>query len=577
MTISNSSRTAGPFIGNGIVTVFPFSYKVFARSDLLVARTVVATNIETVLTLDSDYTVTLNANQNADPGGIITLSTPLAIGTTMAATSNISITQPLDLTNNGGFYPTVINDALDRMVITIQQLAAKVGIGALNVGAASALAAVLAFSSNISNAAGSSLVGFVQAGTDAVVRTLQDKNRESVSPEDFGAKCNGLVDDGIGWQKAINSFPQGSSIAIRLTPGKTYYLKSTVSSNNRSVVVDCNNAIVLISAKMDYGLRFVGTNCEMRNAQINLVPGVTVTAGIYVSGLQHVMRNVTSRAQNWPLFMHCQDMKESHLENIRVDNDVTNKTGIAVQFDYCVNNTVSNSMVGYCAQAFYGSGVGHPTYGYHNEGILFNNVITVYAGRAVNFDNGTFIAINNCLFDFCEIWGVFVSNGSDLAISNTWIASNLTDGFLGVGTGPNVASTTVQGSRIVRGAGAIAGTAGFSLPGQNAVVMGNILSQGMNGGVVTHPTSQVFGNAVTGTPIFADEPALSVRGSLAVSKDVVVDRTLTVAGSSGIFPSALSGSATAGGGGTVAPPATVAAFGSVNVGGVPYKVAFYNP
>lgn len=172
MTISSTSRTAGPFSGTGANTTFPFSYKVFARSDVLVARTVTATSVESLLVLDSDFTVSLNANQNTSPGGVITLAAPLAVGTTLAATSNLPIQQTLSLTNNGGFYPAVINDALDRIVITVQQLAAKVGAGALNIGAAATIAAILTALTNLAASSGAGLVGVIRNATGAVATTL---------------------------------------------------------------------------------------------------------------------------------------------------------------------------------------------------------------------------------------------------------------------------------------------------------------------------------------------------------------------------------------------------------------------
>lgn len=186
MTINTSTRTAGPFTGNGVTSAFPFSYKVFARSDVLVARTVTATAVETVLTLDSDYTVVLNSDQNASPGGTIQMMIAPPVGTTLAATSNLLVVQNLDLTNNGGFYPKAINDALDRVVIFIQQLNARVGLGALNVGAAATIASILSTLTTLAGSTGSSLIGFIQAGVGAVLRTVQDKLREkSVSAFDF--------------------------------------------------------------------------------------------------------------------------------------------------------------------------------------------------------------------------------------------------------------------------------------------------------------------------------------------------------------------------------------------------------
>ena len=125
MTISSSTRKAGPFTGNGTATTFPFTFKVFQASDLLVVRLDTSTNVETALVLNSDYTVTLNQNQNTNPGGSIVLGSVLASGFTLTATSDIQNLQPTDLTNQGGFYPTVINDALDRATIQIQQLQEK--------------------------------------------------------------------------------------------------------------------------------------------------------------------------------------------------------------------------------------------------------------------------------------------------------------------------------------------------------------------------------------------------------------------------------------------------------------------
>ena len=40
----------------------------------------------------------------------------------LTATSDIANLQPTDLTNQGGFYPEVITDALDRATIQIQQI-----------------------------------------------------------------------------------------------------------------------------------------------------------------------------------------------------------------------------------------------------------------------------------------------------------------------------------------------------------------------------------------------------------------------------------------------------------------------
>ena len=123
MTISSTTRIAGPFVGNGTATVLPYTFKIFAAADLDVVRLNISTGVETTLVLNSDYSVTLNGDQNSNPGGSITLlAGALATGYTLVITSDIANLQPTDLTNQGGFYPEVITDALDRATIQIQQI-----------------------------------------------------------------------------------------------------------------------------------------------------------------------------------------------------------------------------------------------------------------------------------------------------------------------------------------------------------------------------------------------------------------------------------------------------------------------
>jgi len=123
MTISSTVRVAGPFVGNGTASVFPFAFKIFAATDLDVIRLASSTGVESTLVLNSDYSVTLNGDQNSNPGGSVTLlAGALASGFTLTITSDIANLQPTDLTNQGGFYPEVITDSLDRATIQIQQI-----------------------------------------------------------------------------------------------------------------------------------------------------------------------------------------------------------------------------------------------------------------------------------------------------------------------------------------------------------------------------------------------------------------------------------------------------------------------
>lgn len=77
-----------------------------------------------------------------------------------------------------------------------------------------------------SSGKGAALVGFLQAGTDAVARTVHDKLRSFVYVDDYGAVGDGVADDADAFDRAIAA---GATInLILLTPGKTYNIGRTI-------------------------------------------------------------------------------------------------------------------------------------------------------------------------------------------------------------------------------------------------------------------------------------------------------------------------------------------------------------
>lgn len=120
MTVADITRKAGPYTGNGSATEFAFPFKVFQASDLVVART--STDGEVTLTLNTDYTVTLNSDQDNNPGGKVTLTSALADGLVLAIISAVDFSQLAIFTNKGGFYPETLNECYDKLTILCQQL-----------------------------------------------------------------------------------------------------------------------------------------------------------------------------------------------------------------------------------------------------------------------------------------------------------------------------------------------------------------------------------------------------------------------------------------------------------------------
>jgi hypothetical protein len=118
MTISSSTRRAGPYDCDGVDTTFNFSFKVFSAADVKVTLTNPA-GVDTVI---SSYSVTLNPDQDATPGGFITTVATYGIGNRITITGAMPETQGTSIPNAGGFFPKVIEAALDKLTILVQQL-----------------------------------------------------------------------------------------------------------------------------------------------------------------------------------------------------------------------------------------------------------------------------------------------------------------------------------------------------------------------------------------------------------------------------------------------------------------------
>jgi hypothetical protein len=74
----------------------------------------------------------------------------------------------------------------------------------------------------------SSEVTFLQAGSGAVVRTAQSKMRDVVSVKDFGAVGDGVVDDTVAIQAALNAAIGGGYKKI-VFPQGNYFVSSTIT------------------------------------------------------------------------------------------------------------------------------------------------------------------------------------------------------------------------------------------------------------------------------------------------------------------------------------------------------------
>ncbi|WP_260454285.1 hypothetical protein [Enterobacter ludwigii] len=105
------------YTGNGVTTSFPYTFRIFKKTDLTVSVVGLNENI-TVLILDTDYTVTNAGGYN---GGNVVLTTPLANGWQISIARELEPTQETDLRNQGKFFAEVHEDAFDKLTMLIQQ------------------------------------------------------------------------------------------------------------------------------------------------------------------------------------------------------------------------------------------------------------------------------------------------------------------------------------------------------------------------------------------------------------------------------------------------------------------------
>lgn len=119
MTIETSTNKAR-YIGDGAATVFPFAFLIPSQADLSVYYTNPAGT--TVLLASGDYAVTgfnnpLGGTVSYNPSGA-----PIPANSVIVILRVVPYTQTVDLVNQSGFYPEVVESALDTLEMQMQQL-----------------------------------------------------------------------------------------------------------------------------------------------------------------------------------------------------------------------------------------------------------------------------------------------------------------------------------------------------------------------------------------------------------------------------------------------------------------------
>jgi hypothetical protein len=250
MTIPSTSRKAGPLLGTGAQTAWPFTFKVFAASDIAVTIAD-SLGIETALVLDTDYSVTLNANQETSPGGTVTYpisGTPLAVGSKLSIIGDLDYDQPLDLPSGGNFSPLALENQLDRMTMQLQQLEERLSRALLVPITSSA-------SSTLPNPEANELIGWDSTGDNLANYALS----ELATGIAYGTmRFDTFVGDGTTTQFALTEDPAAlanldvSFAGVTQVPGTDYTLTSatlvftTAPANGVAILARYGRALPIV-------------------------------------------------------------------------------------------------------------------------------------------------------------------------------------------------------------------------------------------------------------------------------------------------------------------------------------------
>lgn len=338
--------------------------------------------------LDDGYVYIGTANTNPE-------TNPIAIYWDDAGT--IPAAQPLR-TLNGYIVrsgtPARVYTALEDFSMTVKDKQGRVVFSVLDATSLSNLQSSLASSS------GSSLVGFLQAGTGAVTRTVQDKLRDVVSVKDFGAVGDGVADDTAEIQAALD--------AVYAAGGGTLYFPAGEYLVTSIVKVFASNISVVFkgAGKMATVLRKTGASTTpIFDLSCTTSPGVTYSPICDMRIRGNAKAHDGIRLTNWARFS---------LENVYVDAcdiGINNRGSLVFVGKEC---TLVSNNTGYKSDAF--NGVGANLYKFIGGSISANTTLGVDLGNGEGFSfDGTDFGGNGTTADL-NTGAVLIRSSVDDAI-----------------------------------------------------------------------------------------------------------------------------------------------------------------
>lgn len=434
------------YTGNGVTTSFPYTFRIFKKTDLAVSVVDLDENI-TVLVLDTDYTVT---NAGGYSGGNVVLSAPLTSGWKISIARELEPTQETDLRNQGKFFAEVHEDAFDKLTMLIQQ---AYSVFRLALRKPSSVAnwydALNNYIRNLKDprdpqdAATKNYADTIVAGSSSSLNQKIDANfartlrvpEASVNMLDTAANRAGKVFAWDSFGRPINiPAPSGSAADVFVE-----LAKSTGATLIGAGMTTVDNLLVKYSP-LRYGAKADGSNdtaaftsciAAMPSGATMDLQGLTYSVtDIEVTKPMRIINgtiNVLYGSLKGGIWVH--DTHDVRVDNVNTNVDHLNKNLYTadnvsgVIFENCSNVSATNiNAVGSKCNAYLSTGSwGCPIHAYQCDGVTFHNC------KASNSDKEGIMTrfCNNVKYGLltatdCGYSGVGTSGGNGLIACNIW-------------------------------------------------------------------------------------------------------------------------------------------------------------
>jgi len=272
MTVPNISKR-NDYVGDGATSVFPYSFRILDASEIRVLTLDPDTNIQTLLTLNTDYTV----DGVGSAGGNVTLTAGnLADGHPLTIRRYRNVIQDADFRNVGSFLPESVEDALDKLCMELQSVHDEVDrcIKFQEIEAGSNATTIIP----VRAARAGYLIGFDDDG-DITMETSSGHSGPTVQELSVAPVPGGPAQFyRIGG--VLKYFDGSTSVTVGLSPDATSSYARAVKTSNQSVLAGATDKVAFQSKTFDLNSEFDATTNYRFTAQTAGVYQVSVNLGL---------------------------------------------------------------------------------------------------------------------------------------------------------------------------------------------------------------------------------------------------------------------------------------------------------